>query len=193
MDDQQQQEQQQQQQPGDPNAANAAKNNEVRDASTDPNSGAAPQTGNSSGGQLRGMTQDEIKDEQARWEKRRQAYNDARKGPIGEGIDAVNAFINAMEDCHADTPQQMLEDTDVRNAAIRAREGLKVFTGDTVVTFSNPTSDAHLNLGSGGHVTGNTPANQARVAAVKAAHEDEDDEELPAGVAKVPQPDAAVR
>jgi hypothetical protein len=127
-----------------------------------------------------------------RHEKRRQAFAAAKAGPVGAAINDVNAFINAMEDCDADTPEEMLADTDVQNAAKRAREGLKVFTGDTPVTFSKPTSDAHLNIGSGGAVTGNTPANKDKAAAVKDEHDD-DEETAAAGITNVPQPDAHVR
>lgn len=135
--------------------------------------------------------------------RRQKAFNEAKAGPVGQAINDVNAFINAMDDCDADTPEQMLADTDVQNAAKRAREGLKVFTGDTPVTFSKPTSDAHLNVGSGGAVTGNTPANRERATAVRELHgdpvpktqgEENEEEAVPAGaVTKVPQPDAHVR
>jgi hypothetical protein len=97
----------------------------------------------------------------------------------------------------------MLADSDVQQAAVRARNGLKVFTGETAVTFSKPTSDAHLNVGSGGAVTGNTPANRERAAAVREQHgdpvakpaeEEEDEDAVTVGAGtKVPQPDAHVR
>jgi hypothetical protein len=127
-----------------------------------------------------------------RHEKRRQAFTAPNAAPVQAAVNDVNAFIQAMRDCDADTPQEMLADTDVQNAAKRAREGLKVFTGDTPVTFSKPTSDAHLNIGTGGAVTGNTPANKTKVAEVRDEHDD-DEETAAAGVTNVPQPDAHVR
>jgi hypothetical protein len=126
-----------------------------------------------------------------RHERRRQAFSAAKAGPVGAAINDVNAFLHAMQDGDFDTPEEMLADTDIQNAAKRAREGLKVFTGDTPVTFSKPTSDAHLNTGSGGAVTGNTSANKQKAAAVLDEHDDGED--AAPGVAKVPQPDAAVR
>lgn len=181
-------EQQEQQKSGDTNTENSADPNTTNNQQQ-ANAEAAKQQ------QAAGLAGAERNDETlARQEKRRQAFSDARKGPIGEGIDAVNAFINAMEDCDAESPEAMLADSDVQQAAKRAREGLKVFTGETPVTFSKPTSDAHLNVGSGGAVTGNTPANKQRAAAVRQEHGAADDEQegVP-GVAKVPQPDALVR
>lgn len=128
----------------------------------------------------------------ARMEKRRQAFAAPAAQPLKDAVDAVNSFINAMHDCDADTPEEVLADTDVQQAAKRAREGLKVFTGETPVTFSKPTSDAHLNIGSGGAVTGNTEANKAKVAAVR-DNQGDDEETAAAGVTNVPQPDAHVR
>jgi hypothetical protein len=138
-----------------------------------------------------------------RHERRRQAFESAKRGPVGDAINDVNAFLNAMHDCDADTPEEMLANSDVQNAAVRARNGLKVFTGETPVTFSKPTSDAHLNVGSGGSVTGNTQANRDRAAAIREQHgdpvpqttgdEDEEDAVPAGGVTKVPQPDAHVR
>lgn len=127
-----------------------------------------------------------------RHEKRRQAFSAPSAAPVQAAVNDVNAFIQAMRDCDADTPKEVLADTDVQNAAKRAREGLKVFTGDTPVTFSKPTSDAHLNIGSGGAVTGNTPANKTKVAEVRDEHDD-DEETAAAGITNVPQPDAHVR
>lgn len=127
-----------------------------------------------------------------RHEKRRQAFTAPNAKPVQDAVNDVNAFLNAMREGDFDTPAEMLADTDIQNAAKRAREGLKVFTGDTPVTFSKPTSDAHLNIGSGGAVTGNTPANKAKVADVRDEHDD-DEETAAAGVTRVPQPDAHVR
>jgi hypothetical protein len=166
-------EQQEQQKPGDSNTENSADTNIRSDQ------------------QQAAAAADFAKYQQDN-ERRRQAFESAKAGPVGAAINDVNAFLQAMDDCHADTPEAMLADSDVQQAAKRAREGLKVFTGDTPVIFSKPTSDAHLNVGSGGAVTGNTAANVERAAAVKAAHDDDDQEAVP-GVAKVPQPDALVR
>jgi hypothetical protein len=178
--------------PGDPN---------------DPNKSAAPRSGGVLGRFEHELKRDTGVEAWERHERRRQAFNDVKAGPIGQAINDVNAFIHAMEDCQAETPEAMLADTDVQQAAVRARNGLKVFTGESAVAFSKPTSDAHLNVGSGGAVTGNTPANRERAVAVKAAHgdpvakaqlegedeADEDEEAVLAGVSKVPQPDAHVR
>jgi hypothetical protein len=193
----------------DPNAENAARDANAlkqRDPAYDPNNpnkSAAQHTGLLDRME-HGVEHATGMEAWQRHERRRQAFNDAKAGPVGQAINDVNAFLNAMHDCDAETPEEMLADSDVQQAAVRARNGLKVFTGDTPVTFSKPTSDAHLNVGSGGAVTGNTPANRERAAAVRELHGDpvpktaqeqaDEEEAVPVGaVTKVPQPDAHVR
>lgn len=82
---------------------------------------------------------------------------DAAPQQLKDAVAGVNAFLKAMNECHAATPQLMLADTDVQQAAKRAISGLKVFSGETPVTFSQATSDADRNRGNVvSAVTGNT-------------------------------------
>jgi hypothetical protein len=225
MDEQQQHEQQQQPGGEDPNAtANAAATENAGGAAptVDPNqrqltdeeiakqkqvNDAAASDPNKHTGVLGRLTHELERDTGVeawqRHQRRQKAFNDAKAGPVGAAIDDINAFLHAMDECDAETPEDMLADTDVQQAAVRARNGLKVFTGETAVTFSKPTSDAHLNIGSGGAVTGNTLANRERAAAVREQHgdpvakpaeEEEDEDAVTVGAGtKVPQPDAHVR